>query len=167
MQCKGMVPQIRQSSTAERWRQGSVPSLTAGMPQCNFCNLCGSSSPPVSGKVPSNGRWLPKQCNGCCKELPNGNNNPGMGLLSDSCKQDAKQSAQGGAPVAFHHRLRNHIKWWERHSSKEVLTLIQASITGIPSSSSQPIRQDLHQIQRGNKNGLGSFERLHLCESSK
>jgi transcriptional regulator of met regulon len=129
MQCVGKVPHIKHSSMVECWRQGSVPSLLAGMPQCNFCNLCGSSSPPISGKVPSNGQWLPRQCNGCSKELPNGMDNPGMGLSSNSCKQDAEQSAQGGAPVAFHYRLRNHIKWWEQHSSKEVLQLIRAGVT--------------------------------------
>ena len=38
----------------------------------------------------------------------------------------------GQAPEAsrpFHGRLRNHIKWWEKHSSKEVLTLIKYGVT--------------------------------------
>jgi hypothetical protein len=37
----------------------------------------------------------------------------------------------------------------------------------ILSSSSQTIRQALYQIQRGDQNGFGSFERLHLCGGSE
>ena len=31
--------------------------------------------------------------------------------------------------MPFHWRLRNHIKWWEQHSNKEVLQLITAGVT--------------------------------------
>ena len=156
----GKAPHYRTDSMAEQWRQGSVPSLTGGIPPCNSCTLCGSSLPPVSGTVTSNGQWLPRQCNGCSKELQDGKPNPGMGSFSDNCKQDAKQYAQGVAQLAFHYRLRNHIKWWGPAFNSH-------GCNSIPSSSSQTVRQALHQIQRGDQNGLRSFERLHLCGSSK
>ena len=33
------------------------------------------------------------------------------------------------ASMPFHQRLRSHIKWWQKHSSKEVLNLIRHGVT--------------------------------------
>jgi hypothetical protein len=71
------------------------------------------------------------------------------------------------AEVPFHLRLRNHIQWWEQHSSNEVLTLIMAGVTSIIPTSSNAIRQALHQGPGGNKNGFGNFGGFHPSRGSK
>jgi len=53
-----------------------------------------------------------------------------MTFFAGNYKQGAKQLPQvPEAHVPFHLRLRNHIKWFEKHSNKEVLALISQGVT--------------------------------------
>ena len=51
-----------------------------------------------------------------------GNASNGRAFFSEQWRQSASECKAEGP---FHFRLRDHIKWWEKHSNKEVLLLIK------------------------------------------
>ena len=127
---RGMAPDFNPSSMAEHGQQDLKSSQPGEMSPSPSCKLFSSFSPPFSRTGENKGQRLPRQCNGCNRRAVSGKHNPGMGFFSGNCKQSAEHMGQ--APEAsrpFHGRLRNHIKWWEKHSSKEVLTLIKYGVT--------------------------------------
>ena len=115
---------------AEHWNQGMAPSTNVGRLTSNSCTSLGLSYAPVSQMPEKSGQCLPRRCNGCSSELQSGNSSHGMTLSSGNWRQGAMPSRQtAGSQVPFHLRLRNHIKWWEQHSSKEVQALIRHGVS--------------------------------------
>ena len=74
------------------------------------------------------GQGSPKHYSGFSKEA--GKQNHGVVFFAVNCTQGQSNGAlEPRAQVPFHLRLRNHLNWWEEHSSMEVLTLIISGVT--------------------------------------
>ena len=112
------------------YSQGKAPMLIGKVPLLTSCSLSASAYPLFARRSPSSGQWSPKHYNGCNKGQAVGIANNGMSFSGENSRHGASNcGAQLQAAVPFHFRLRNQIKWWEQHSSKEVLTLRKYAVT--------------------------------------
>lgn len=120
---KGNVPHFMQRSVAEQWQQGRAP-LAAGCHASSLSIQLAFAFLLFQGVKHTKGNGCPRnqvataRCNTVVIPMLVWSQSS-----SEGCKQGTMHASQGTSRLYL--RIRNHLKWWEEHSSKDLLTLIR------------------------------------------